>query len=245
MLGAMGIKTRSIAARHASRAALATALVSATTLAACSAVSPPPLIPMHGGTAPHAVDETTVTVVVGVAGELFGGDGWGLALRGEQQVRDGTALGVQIGGGRGTEGERDEGRELRHWLVEVRGYGRVVAVAHDWGAVLASAGVTAMDTGMVATTLAVGGALSIPNDYAVPALGVFGAVSVPWRRGRGFGPHEDKYVHTTWWLGASLGLQVPIPDTRNAPSIEIGMAVPANRGNAGQLSLSLADSHHF
>ncbi len=41
-------------------------------LAACSAVSPPPLIPMHAGTAPAAVDETTITVVVGIAGEVLG-----------------------------------------------------------------------------------------------------------------------------------------------------------------------------
>ena len=212
---------------------------------ACTAVSPPPLIPMHAGTAPGAVDATTVTVVVGVAGELLGGGGWGLALRGERQVRDGTALGLQLGGGRGDEGELDHGQPMRHWLVEVRGYGRLASPTRDWLAGLASVGLTRMDTGLIATTLALGAAVSYPNDHAVPALGGFVAVSKPWLRGDGFGAAHDEYVHTTWWLGASAGLVVPIGASGNAPSIEAGLAVGRGHRDASQISVSVADGHTF
>lgn len=218
-------------------------LALAALLAACHPVSPPPLIPMHAGTAPRAVDTTTVTVVVGVAGELFGGEGWGVAVRAERQVGEATAAGLQLGGGRGKEGEGKDGEPLRHWLVEVRGYGRLGSVERDWLGGLASFGVTTMDTGLVATTLALGASVSYPNEYAVPALGVFGAVSVPWRRGSGFGPDGDKHTGTTWWLGASGGLVVPLGDTANAVSADLGVALGFGPDESMQLSLSLADSH--
>lgn len=214
-------------------------------LGACTPVSPPPLVPMHAGTAPHAVDETTITVVVGLAGELLGGEGWGVALRGERQVDDGTAVGVQLAGGRGSEGQGLHGRPLRHWLLEVRGYGRLGSVERDWLAGLASLGVTAMDTGLLATTVAAGAAVSYPNDYTVPALGVFAAVSHPWRRGDGFGPDHDEHVDTTWWLGVTGGVQVPVGDSGNAVSLEAGVARALGVDGGGQISVSLADSHTF
>ena len=220
-------------------------LALAAALAACHPVSPPPLIPMHAGTAPRAVDATTVTVVVGVAGELFGGEGWGVAVRAERQVGEDTAAGLQLGGGRGKEGEGKDGAPLRHWLVEVRGYGRLGSVDRDWVAGLASFGVSTMDTGLVATTLAVGASVSYPNRYAVPALGVFGAVSVPWRRGGGFGPAGDRYTGTTWWLGGSAAIVVPVGDTGNAPSVEVGTALGFGPDESAQLSASVADSHTF
>jgi hypothetical protein len=223
-------------------AALPSTMV-ACALVACAPVSPPPLLPMHAGTAPHAVDETTITLVAGVAGELLGGGGWGVALRAERQVDDGTALGLQLGGGRGNEG--DAPPPLRHMLLELRGYGRLGSVDRDWLAGLASVGVTAMDTGLLATTLAVGVSVSYPNDHAVPALGGFAAVSKPWRRGDGFGHAHDKHVHTTWWLGVSAGVQVPLGDSGNAPSLEAGMAFGKGQHDSTQISVSVADSHTF
>lgn len=222
-----------------------TALALAPAIAACTPVSPPPLIPMHAGTAPQAEDATTVTVVVGVAGEVLGGGGWGVALRGERQVDDGTALGAQLAIARGDEGDAAVGHAARHWLVEVRGYGRLADVERDWLAGLASIGVTTMDTGLVATTLALGGEVSYPNAYAVPALGVFAAVSHPWRRGRGFGADHDKHVATTWWLGGGAGLLAPIGDSGNAASIELGVAAAFGQDGGGQVSASIADSHTF
>lgn len=216
-------------------------------LASCSAVSPPPLVPMHGGTAPHGEDEVTITLVVGVAGELLGGDGVGVALRGERQLTDGGSIGVQLGGGRGKEGEaiEEHGRAPRHWLVEVRGYGKLTSPDHDWVAGLASVGLTTMDTGLIATTLAIGGAVSYPNRYAVPALGLFAAVSHPWRRGAGLG-RDGARPDTTWWLGGSVGLAVPIGDTGNVPSAELGAVWGTSAADdSGQLSLSIADGHTF
>lgn len=227
------------------RGGLALGVVVAGVLVGCSAVTPPPLIPMHAGTAPHPIDATTVTVVVGGAGELFGGVGWGLALRGERQVEDGAAVGIQLGGGRGQEGEGDHGPPPRHWLIEVRGYGRLVSPAHDWVAGLGSVGVTAMDTGLIATTLAIGSALSYPNDHLVPALGAFAAVSKPWRRGRGFGAGHDRHVATTWWLGLSGAVIAPIGDTGHAPSLEVGMAFGEGGHDSSQAAVSLADGYTF
>jgi hypothetical protein len=221
-------------------------LVGAVAVGACSAVSPPPLIPMHAGTAPRAAEATTLTFVVGFAGEALGGGGWGVAVRGERQLDDGTAVGVQLGGGRGDEGELDDDkRELRHWLLELRGYGRLGSTRNDWIAGLASFGVTTMDTGMVATTLAAGVSFSHPNQYAVPALGAFAAVSTPWRRGRGFGASHDKVVHTTYWLGLSGAVVVPLGDSGHAASLEGGFATAYGPGDGGQLSLSLADSYTY
>lgn len=219
------------------------AVILVAALAGCSPVSPPPLVPMHAGTAPHAPDDTTVTLVVGVTGELLGGEGWGAALRVERQVDDGIALGAQLGGGRGHEG--DEKPDPRHWLVELRGYGRLQSTAHDWVAGLGSIGVTAMDTGLVASTLAVGASVSYPNEHAVPALGVFAAVSKPWRRGAGFGHAHDKYVRTTYWLGASAGVLVPVGDSGNAPSLDLGLAAAFGGDDSSQISASIADSHTF
>lgn len=87
--------------------------------------------------------------------------------------------------------------------------------------------------------------MSYPNRYAVPALGVFAAVSVPWRRGRGFSGDDDKIPQTTWWFGASGGLIVPIGDSGNAPSAELGYAFGDGGSDSAQLSLSLADAHTF
>jgi hypothetical protein len=230
------------------------ALAAASLLAAgCHAVSPPPIMPMHGGTAPHADGATTVTLVFGVAGELFGGDGVGFALRGERQLDDGTAVGVQLTGGKGQEGEgfrlKDDRPSrsvpLRHWLAEVRGYGRLTSADRDWVSATGSVGLTAMDTGLLAATLGVGGAVSYPNDYLVPALGVFGAVSQPLRRGDPMGPDGDKHMHRTWWFAFSGGLVVPIGDTGNAVSVEAGAALGFGHNEGAQLSGSIADSHTF
>lgn len=239
----MSTSPRAAAASLVSAPAALVSLVSAVALAGCSPVSPPPLVPMHAGTAPHAVDDTTVTVVLGVTGEILGGEGWGAALRVEQQVDDGTALGLQVGGGRGREG--DDKPEPTHWLLELRGYGRLQSTAHDWIAGLGSIGVTAMDTGLLASTVAIGASVSYPNDHAVPALGVFAAVSKPWRRGDGFGSSHDKYVGTTYWLGASAGVLAPIGDSGNAPSLDVGMAVAVGGDAGSRISVSIADSHTF
>jgi hypothetical protein len=212
----------------------------------CNAVSPPPLMPMHAGTAPAERGATTVTLVVGMAGEILGGDGVGVAVRAEHQATEAVSAGVQLGGGRGNEGQLDDkDPKVTRWLVELRGYGRTASPRHDWAAGLASVGLSAMDTGLVAGTLAVGGALSFPNRYAVPALGTFAAVSVPLRRGRPFGHGEPELATTTWWYGASLGLGVPIGATGNTPSIELGLAYGDGGNDSSQLSLSLADSHRF
>lgn len=200
---------------------------------------------MHAGTAPRQPDALTVTVVVGLAGEIVGGSGWGIALRAERQIDDGLAAGVQLGGGRGDEGERNDGHVMRHKLYEVRGYGRVQSPTYDWAAGLGSLGLTWMDSGMLAATLAIGGAVSYPNEHAVPALGLFGAWSLPLRKGAGFGPAGDKHVARTLWWGASAGLVVPVPTTGNALSADVGIAFGSGVHRATELSASVADSHTF
>ena len=63
-------------------------------VAACKPLPPAPMVALHDSTAAAPVDTTTALVVVGLAGEVFGGDGLGVGFRLERQVTARTALGT-------------------------------------------------------------------------------------------------------------------------------------------------------
>jgi hypothetical protein len=197
----------------------------------CSAMAPPPMMMMMASTRPLPESTTTAMVVVGGGFELFGTNGLGLAVRVERQVGDNVAAGAQLGGGRGREGryknEKDAssvGGGVRpvHWLGELRAYARGASTGdNDWAAVLGSVGVTVMETGMIAGTLALQGEVSYPNDDVIPALGLGIARSQVLRRGQPFGEGPEAPKSTTWF-GVNLGGLVPVKDGKGAVVFDLG-----------------------
>jgi hypothetical protein len=187
----------------------------------CKAVTPPPMMMMNASTRPLPEDTTTAMLVLGGEVEIFGSEGLGLVVRVERQVSDNIAVGAQLGGGRGDEGHKDS----RRWLGEVRGYARAASTADtwDWASILGSAGLTVLDTGLVAGTLALQGELSYPNDTFVPALGLTLAHSALLREGDPFGEKPTVPDPTTWY-GVSLGGVVPFSDGEGAFVFDLGIA---------------------
>mgnify|MGYP000558945439 CR=1 FL=1 len=104
------------------------------------------MMALHDDTAPAPVDATTTTVVIGIADQVLGGGGWGLALRVEHQLRDHTAVGGEVTAGSGDRPGDDPGRIA---LVAVRGYGQSASPEHDFAAVTYGIGGGWMSTGML------------------------------------------------------------------------------------------------
>lgn len=211
----------------------------------CRAVAPPPMVPLHDGTAPGQPGETAVMLVVGGAAQGLGGGGVGVALRLERQASTTTRLGVELGGGYGTEDNHPTDPDVAaipRWLVSARGYGRTTPRDRDWVAATYGAGLTAMDRGLVALTLHGGGAVSAPNRYLVPVLQLGPALSLPLLRGAPWGKAERR-PRPQLWAVATAGLVVPIGATGNAPSLEAGLAlgIAAEDPDGSVVSLSLAD----
>lgn len=148
--------------------------------AGCRAVAPPPMVALHGDTAAAPPGAITALVVVGVAGQVFGGNGIGVALRVERQETRRTAAGLELTGGRG-----DDGYDTR-WLVAARAYGKTTPLGRSWVSATYGGGVSVMDTGMIALSAHAGGAASYPNRYVAPVLGAGLAAAVPVRRGAPF-----------------------------------------------------------
>lgn len=227
-------------------------------LAACKVLPPPPVMAPHVPTAPEERQATTAMVVVGAAGEILGGGGWGVALRVEHQETERTTIGVELTGGRGDRGAWADRTSFRHYLVAVRGYGRYARI--DEIALTYGAGLSWMRTGMITGSLQGAFAVSFPNDYVVPLGQVGFALAAPLRKGRAFmdepfhiamGPPEPglpppprtEAKLPTWdaFLTFDVGLIVPIGETGNRLSLDVGMA-KALRANQGLASFSLADS---
>ena len=236
-------------------------------LAACRALPPPPALPPHAGTEPEREGATTALVVVGIAGQILGGGGWGTALRIEHQTTERTTLGIELTGGRGTEKLVDDSRhEFRQWLLGARVYGRslVTRSDHDLAGTY-GLGLSLMGSGTVTASIHGGVMFSYPNGSFVPvgALGV--ALAVPLRRGFAYGdapfdvnfgevapPRHDadpfklpgSTLHrprTELFVALDLGFLVPLGATGNRLSGDVGLAY-ATQDNNLVVSLSAADA---
>lgn len=221
--------------------------------AGCQVIAPPPTLALHASTEPAPVDVTTAMVVIGVTGQLLGGDGWGMALRVERQTRDDLAVGLELTGGLGREDNHLNGSErVRHWLVAVRNYGRFASPAHSWIAATGGLSLSVMDTGLISLAPHLGGAVSYPNQAFVPTLQLSAAVAVPLRRGRPFGEPDSadgkklgkRPSLTTYWL-ADVGFLVPVAETGNALSLNLGAAAGYGDEEGFFVGVSAADQQRF
>jgi hypothetical protein len=205
-------------------------------------------------------------VIVGGAGQVLGGTGWGVALRVEHQTTDAFTVGAELTGGRGSiDNPGATHSPIHHWLVSLRSYTRYARPDHPWLAVIGGLGVSTMDTGLIALTPHLGGAVAALNNGAVPTLQVAGAVSWPLRRGRSFGDRAMRVnvglgpdakltqptafddagppPKTTWFLLADVGLLVPL-QSANALSLNLGAAWALGQ-NDHEASVSVAGQQRF
>jgi len=168
------------------------------------------MMALHDDTAPAPVDATTTTVVIGIADQVLGGGGWGLALRVEHQLRDHTAVGGEVTAGSGDRPGDDPGRIA---LVAVRGYGQSASPEHDFAAVTYGIGGGWMSTGMLTLNAFAAAAVSWPNGYANPYLQV--GVAPVWvvRTGERFG---DGQLHVNLCLTCERHSPEP---TRDEPPL--------------------------
>ncbi len=219
----------------------------------CQVIAPPPTLALHASTEPAPVDATTAMVVIGVTGQLLGGDGWGMALRVERQTRDDLAVGLELTGGRGKEDKHLNGSERTgHWLVALRNYGRFASPAHDWIAATGGLSLSVMDTGLISLAPHLGGAISYPNKAFVPTLQLSAAIAVPLRRGRPFGEPRSadgenvgkRPSLTTFWL-ADIGFLVPVAQSGNALSLNLGAAAGYGDEEGFFVGVSAADQQRF
>lgn len=187
------------------------------------------MMALHADTTAAPVESTTVMVIVGIAGTFLGGGGWGVALRGEHQVTNRTAIGIELTGGTGDEAHttKDDKAEYKHELFAFRGYGRFSPRAHDWLALHYGAGLTLMDTGLVSFTAHAGGAVAYTNDSISPVLQLGLATSLPLRDGRPFGDRK-KLADQDLFLTVDVGLLGTPEDARL--SVDFGFAGAVNSG---------------
>lgn len=208
-------------------------------ICACKPISPPPMIAMHADTSAAPRESTTVMVILGTAGTVLGGGGWGFALRGEYQATNRTATGVELTAGFGEEAHttKESTDEHEHKLFAVRGYGRFTPRTHDWFATTYSVGLTALDTGLLTLTGHGGTAVSYVNDSASPLLHVGFAASIPLREGRGFGdkktiPEAEAFLFVDAGVvgksdGGRLTLDAGFAGALNSGEIVIGASLGA------------------
>ena len=206
-------------------------------------------------------------LVVGIVIQPLGGGGVGAALRVERQQTERTSLGLEITGG------YVEADDEKLYLFAVRGFGQGTPRTHDWVALTYGAGLSVLTTGMVSVQLHGGGAVAYPNQYTVPYLSTGLAGSFPILDGRAFGhltghpprgawrvrperrlagavpfdftpePTAPTKLKTEFYLYGSLGVDVPLGDTDNAVSLDLGVA-GSLRDGAPFFGLSLADTQH-
>lgn len=224
-------------------------------------------MPFHASTAAEPTDEITFSVVAGIVMQPLGGAGFGLALRLEQQQTERTALGGELTMG------WVEADDRTFWMFAFRGYGQSTPATHDWVALTYGAGLSVLTTGMISLQLSGGGAVAYPNDYVVPYLSAGLAASLPIIDGAPFGhldggtrrgalranprrriagaipfdwqpsSGESEPLKSEFYVYGSIGTAVPLGDTGNALSLDLGMA-ESLRDGAPFVALSLADTQH-
>lgn len=212
-------------------------------IAACRPLPPAPMMARHADTAAAARDATTATLVVGVAGELLGGDGLGVAVRIERQVTAGTAVGGEVTGGWAK--ADPDGDHPRMWLVAARGYGQATGGARDWLAAHYGLGLARLSTGMVTATGFAGAAVSYPNAYVAPYLQAGLALVVPLAQGARFGVGRDErgpVVVTEVYTYGDVGALGHLGDTGVRLSADLGIAI-GWRNEGSILALSFAGGH--
>ena len=221
----------------------------------------------HGPTEPNEQGAITAIVAIGRVEQIMGGDGWGIALRIERQQTNRTSIGGELTGGRGSEGQYEDGTTFRQSLIALRGYARTSPSKIDALAFSYGAGLSWMRTGAITGTLQGSFIASYPNDHLVPIAALSVALAVPFVHGRAFGekplnvnfgepeprPPADPLVpppsiygvpHTDLFLGVDVGLLAPLGGTGNALSLDAGTALPL-RAREVLLSASAADSQRF
>lgn len=212
-------------------------------VAACRPLPPAPMMARHADTAAAAEGATTATLVVGVAGELLGGDGLGLAVRVERQVTAGTAVGGELTGG-WAKADAD-GEHPRLWLIAGRGYGQAGGRERTWLAGHYGLGLARLSTGMVTATGFAGAAVSYPNDLVAPYLQAGLALVVPLAQGARFGITRDDrgpVVVTEVYTYGDVGALGHLGDTGHRLSVDLGIAV-GWRNQGSLLALSAAGGH--
>lgn len=241
-------------------------------LAGCKALPPPPILTPHAATPAEPVGATTAMLVFGFAGEALGGGGVGVALRVEHQTTERTAYGVELAGGRGDEYEHEDHTTFRQHLVALRGYGRFTprdAHAFDF---TYGAGLSRITSGLVTGSLSGSVETSYANAYAEPLFAVGLATVVPIAKGDvyyerpldvSFGepplPHGDFPLfgaalsaakrtalvpHADVVLALDAGLVVPLSDTGNRLSLDLGIAYALFTDDT-LLALSAAEAQRF
>lgn len=213
---------------------------------ACRPLPPAPMVALHDDTSPAEPDATTATLVFGLAGELLGGDGFGVALRVERQVTDVDAVGGELTGGRGAPAS-DGGSSHSISLLAVRAYGRRGGVERDWLGAHYGLGLSLLSTGMVTATGFAGAAVSYPNDYVAPYFQLGAALAIPLAQGDRFGMKRDErgpVVKPEIYTYGDLGALGHFGDTGHRLSLDLGMAL-AWRNEGSILALSLADGQRF
>lgn len=210
-------------------------------LVACKPITPPPMIAMHADTSAAPRESTTVMLILGTAGTILGGGGWGFALRGEHQITNRTATGLELTAGLGDEARTDKlhPEETKHKLFAVRGYGRFTPRTHEWIAATYSVGLSVIDTGLVAVTAHGGAAVSYVNDSASPVLHAGFAASLIARDGDSFGdpkktPESDVFLFVdTALVGKSEDGRLTL-DAGFASALDSGELVIGASIGAGQ-----------
>lgn len=221
----------------------------------------------HAPTEPNEQGAITAIVAIGYVEQIMGGDGWGVALRIERQQTDRTTIGGELTGGRGSEGQYEDGTTFRQSLIALRGYGRTSPSHANALAISYGAGLSWMRTGALTGSLQTSFIASYPNDHLVPLAALSIALAVPLVHGRAFGekplnlnfgepeprPPADPLSpppsiygvpHADLFFGLDLGLFTPFARTGNAFSIDAGVAVPL-RARDVLVSVSAADSQTF
>jgi hypothetical protein len=179
-------------------APLVACVIVASGAAACSVVTPPPIVPAHARVVPPEPGTVTISLVVGVAEGAWTPGTFGGELRVEHQRDDDTAVGVALAGGV-TRGRPSCGDDVAfmaaprsrtrceplRWLVQIRAYAvETLDAEREHVAAVAGVGLGAAEGGLVYTTLSGGVRFATANDrfdvYAAPSL----ALSIPLRRGR-------------------------------------------------------------
>jgi hypothetical protein len=238
-------------------------LIAVAICSGCKALPPPPVLAPHATTAAEPLGSTTVLLVFGVAGEILGGDGLGVAVRMEHQQTDATAYGVELTGGAGDDYDREDGAVFQQWMIGVRGYGRFTPSGQDKRAYTFGAGLSRTATGMITGSLHGGVELSYVNAYAEPlsAIGVAGVL--PLYGGEtyydktldvNFGQRELDLRHPVVRtplrshgdivFALDTGLVVPLGDTGNRISLDLGVAYALFTDDV-LFALSAADGQRF
>lgn len=205
----------------------------------CAAVTPPPIMPRHRGTAAMPEGTTTVSLVVGAATQPLADNAYGIELRVAHQATPDTSYGAGLAIGT-TKVDVGENTTKRVWLGALRGYADFQSLDRDWlGGTLGAGLAVIPTTGLVGLTLDAGFALSHPDDVFVPYASGCVALALPLRRGEEFGYEEAKPA-TAIYLGGSLGFA--LTHDAHMPSLETFGALDL-RGRAAIFGASAADAY--